>query len=79
MKPVPPKQKASIHGQALEYIIAGQGSPTIVLVNGAGGPIEGWHRVLEPLSALGTVFAYNRPGIGGSGKPVVPQTGEVIV
>ncbi|WNG36464.1 alpha/beta hydrolase [Archangium violaceum] len=79
MKPIPPKQKASIHGQALEYIIAGQGSPTIVLVNGSGGPIEGWLRVLEPLSALGTVFAYNRPGLGGSGKPVVPQTGEVIV
>ncbi|QRK05985.1 alpha/beta hydrolase [Archangium violaceum] len=73
------KQKASINGQALEYIIAGQGSPTIVLINGSGGPIEGWLRVWEPLSALGTVFAYNRPGIGGSGKPVVPQTGEVIV
>jgi pimeloyl-ACP methyl ester carboxylesterase len=79
MKPLPPKQSASINGQTLEYILAGQGSPTLVLVNGAGGPIEGWLRVWEPLSALGTVFAYNRPGTGGSGKPVVPQTGEVIV
>ncbi|WP_309893482.1 alpha/beta hydrolase [Archangium sp.] len=79
MNPLPSKQQASIHGQALEYITAGQGSPTIVLINGAGGPLEGWLRVWEPLSVLGTVFAYNRPGIGGSGKPVVPQTGEVIV
>ncbi len=79
LKTLPPKKKALIHGQDIEYIIAGQGSPTIVLINGAGGPIEGWFRVLEPLSALGTVFAYNRPGTGGSGKPVVPQTGEVIV
>ncbi|OJH33703.1 hypothetical protein BON30_47520 [Cystobacter ferrugineus] len=79
MMPIPPKQKASIQGQTLEYIIAGKGSPTLVLINGAGGPIEGWYKVMEPLSALGTVFAYNRPGIGGSGKPVVPQTGEVIV
>ncbi|OJT25615.1 hypothetical protein BO221_07015 [Archangium sp. Cb G35] len=79
MKPLPPKQKASIQGQELEYLIAGQGSPTLVLINGAGGPIEGWLRVWEPLSALGTVFAYNRPGLGGSGKPVVPQTGDVIV
>lgn len=79
MKPLPPKQNARINGQTLEYIIAGQGSPPLVLVNGAGGPIEGWLRVWEPLSALGTVFAYNRPGIGGSGKPVVAQTGEVIV
>ncbi|WNG53540.1 alpha/beta hydrolase [Archangium gephyra] len=79
MKPLPPKQKASIQGQELEYLIAGQGSPTLVLINGAGGPIEGWLRVWEPLSALGTVFAYNRPGLGGSGKPVVSQTGDVIV
>jgi pimeloyl-ACP methyl ester carboxylesterase len=79
MKALPSKQRASIQGQTLEYVIAGQGSPTLVLINGGGGPIEGWHRVWEPLSALGTVFAYNRPGIGGSGKPVVAQTGEVIV
>ncbi|KFA91743.1 alpha/beta fold hydrolase [Archangium violaceum] len=79
MKPLPPKQKARIQGQELEYLIAGQGSPTLVLINGAGGPIEGWLRVWEPLSALGTVFAYNRPGLGGSGKPVVPQTGDVLV
>ena len=44
------------------------GSPLIVLINGAGGPIEGWFRVMEPLSALGTVFAYNRPGTGGPGR-----------
>jgi len=71
MKPGAPKQQASINGQTLEYVIAGQGSPLIVLINGAGGPIEGWFRVMEPLSALGTVFAYNRPGTGGSGKPTV--------
>jgi pimeloyl-ACP methyl ester carboxylesterase len=79
MKPMAPKQQARINGQTFEYVIAGQGAPLIVLINGAGGPIEGWFRVMEPLSALGTVFAYNRPGTGGSGKPAVAQTGEVIV
>ncbi len=55
------------------------GSPTIVLINGSGGPIEGWHRVFADLEKMGTVIAYNRPGIGKSTKPTSPQTGEVMV
>jgi pimeloyl-ACP methyl ester carboxylesterase len=47
-----------------------------VLVNGAGGPIEGWYKIIAPLEELGTVFSYNRPGVGGSSAPKTPQTGE---
>ncbi|MEG3193854.1 alpha/beta fold hydrolase, partial [Lysobacter sp. D1-1-M9] len=46
-----------------------------MLVNGSGGPIEGWHKVLKPLSEFATVVAYNRPGMGRSAKPQMPQTG----
>jgi len=76
---MPPKQTVVIDGQTLEYARAGTGDPVIVLVNGSGGPIEGWMRVFEPLSALGTVLAYNRPGIGRSGRPQVAQTGDAMV
>lgn len=79
MKSLPPRQKAQIRGCTLEYITSGSGSPAIVLVNGAGGPIEGWYKVYAELEAISTVFAYNRPGIGGSDRPNVPQTGDVIV
>jgi len=55
-----PKKKTRVGDETLEHVVVGSGSPTIVLVNGSGGPIEGWHKVLAPLEALSTVFAYNR-------------------
>lgn len=79
MKSLPPRQTAQIRGCTLEYITSGSGSPAIVLVNGAGGPVEGWYRVYAELEAISTVFAYNRPGIGGSDRPNSPQTGDAIV
>jgi pimeloyl-ACP methyl ester carboxylesterase len=59
-------------------MVPGDG-PTIVLINGAGGPTEGWHRLFPEISTLGTVFAYDRPGVGGSARPTRPQTGRVVV
>lgn len=70
---------ATINGVAVEYAIAGSGTPAIVLLNGAGGPLEGWVRILAPLEAVSTVVAYNRLGIGRSSKPSEPQTGDVVV
>ncbi len=69
----------TINGAAIEYFIAGSDAPAIVLLNGAGGPLEGWIRVLSPLEAVSTVVAYNRLGIGRSSKPSEPQTGDVVV
>lgn len=49
-----------------------------MLINGAGGPLEGWMRVWEPLAGLGTVVAWNRPGIGASDPPHVDQTSQAV-
>ena len=73
------KRVATINGVAVEYVVAGSGTPAIVLLNGAGGPLEGWIRVLSPLEAASTVVSYNRLGIGRSSKPTEPQTGDVVV
>ncbi|NTW29138.1 MAG: alpha/beta hydrolase [Coriobacteriia bacterium] len=73
------KRVTAIGGVAVEYAVAGSGTPAIVLLNGAGGPLEGWVRVLAPLEAVSTVVAYNRLGIGRSSKPSEPQTGDVVV
>ncbi|HEX5642114.1 MAG TPA: alpha/beta hydrolase family protein [Thermoleophilia bacterium] len=73
------RRVATIDGVAVEHAVAGNGTPAIVLLNGAGGPIEGWYRVLAPLAAVSTVVAYNRLGIGRSSKPSEPQTGDVVV
>ena len=66
-------------GATIEYIASGTGRPTIVLVNGAGEPLDGWGRVFGPLLRFGMVVAYNRPGIGRSSRPTEPQTGALIV
>lgn len=79
MHALPLKQQAHIHGHDLEYVAAGSGRPVIVFVNGAGGPVEGWHTVYPAVARLGTAFAYNRLGVGGSDRPHTPQTGEAIV
>lgn len=75
----PAKHCAEVLGETLEYVSAGVGPATVVLVNGAGGPIEGWYKVFGPLAGFCRVFAYNRPGIGGSGKPQTAQTGSHLV
>ncbi len=75
----PPKQVVTVLGESIEYICAGVGSVTVVLVNGSGGPIEGWLKVFGPLTSFSRVFAYNRPGIGKSSPPSVPQIGSHMV
>lgn len=75
----PPKHKAECGGETIEYVVAGDGPVTVVLVNGAGGPIEGWHKVFDELASIARVFAYNRCGVGGSSGPAKPQTGSNMV
>jgi len=63
----------------LEYIIAGEGSPAIVLVNEGMLPLNWWARVLAQLAQISTVYAYNRRGVGASAAPRKPQTATVVV
>jgi pimeloyl-ACP methyl ester carboxylesterase len=63
----------------MEYARSGTGGPAVILINGGGGPIEGWHRIFREVAEATTVVAYNRLGVGGSDKPSAPQHGEAIV
>ncbi len=76
---LPPVSTVQVPDGPVEYISAGSGSPTIVLVNGSRVQLGTWALVFPELAAISTVFAYNRLGAGGSAKPGVPQTGVVIV
>ena len=62
-----------------EYVIKGNCDPTVVLINGAGGPIEGWMKVWPLFDESITLFAYNRPGIDKSSEPTAPQNAENMV
>lgn len=79
MKHLPKRREATVDGQRIAYTLAGAGAPAIILINGSGGPIEGWHKLYPQIETLGIVFAYDRPGVGGSPRPVQAQTGEVVV
>lgn len=73
------KKWLSTERGTFEYAISGQGEPVLVLINGAGGPIEAWHKIFHEAAKESTVFAYNRAGIGKSSKPNTPQDGQTIV
>ena len=68
----------TLDGRRVEVQCARRPGPVIVLINGAGGPLEGWTRVWEPFTELGTVVTWNRPGIGASDAPRVDQTSAAV-
>lgn len=74
VQPLPTSRIVDVDGEATEIILAGEGRPAVVLINGSGGPLAGWMRVFDGLAARTTTLAYNRPGVGRSGKPAEDQT-----
>lgn len=73
------KSKMKTSKGTIQYHFSGNGNPTIVLINGGSGPIEGWMKILPEISKSSSVFAYNRFGVTASDKPREPQDGITIV
>lgn len=76
--PRPSTDTLTLDGRRVEVQCARRPGPVIVLINGAGGPLDGWMRVWAALTELGTVVAWNRPGMGASEPPQVDQTSEAV-
>ncbi|MEA2144072.1 MAG: hypothetical protein QOI64_2502 [Solirubrobacteraceae bacterium] len=76
---VPATATALLADGPVEYVMAGDGTPAVVLLGGFGLPIEGWALVLAQLAEISTVLAYNRRGFGASAEPQQPQTATVVV
>ncbi|MNH74705.1 Soluble epoxide hydrolase [compost metagenome] len=74
-----PKNKIQTSYGTIEYAQSGEGTPSVILINGGSGPIEGWLRVFHDIADQTRVVAYNRFGVGGSDKPSAPQDGQTIV
>ena len=79
MLKLPASELLAVGDTAFEYVRAGAGKPSVVLINGSGGPIEGWHKIFSVLAETSITFAYNRPGLGRSTKPLRPQTANTMV
>ncbi len=76
----PPRQLADedsefiqIHGLDIHVKKMGLGAPVFVLLHGFAASLYSWHAVMQPLSQLGTVIAYDRPGFGLSEHPTTWQ------
>ncbi|MGI4720931.1 MAG: alpha/beta fold hydrolase [Janthinobacterium lividum] len=79
MKHLPKSKSIVVGGQVMRFSLSGQGSPTIVMINGSGGTLEGWHKLFPGIDALGTVVTYDRPGVGASARPKEAQMGTTVV
>ena len=77
--PLPPLQSHPTGAGRLTYILSGEGTPAVLLFNGAGVTLQGWRGLYPGIERLATVFAWNRPGLQGSDGPRRPPTGRVVV
>jgi pimeloyl-ACP methyl ester carboxylesterase len=77
--PLPPRQLLRTAAGTTEYMLSGEGAATLLLFNGAGVTLEGWMRLYPGIEGIGRVLAWNRAGVERSARPVVPQTGSVVV
>ena len=74
---IPPEQLADsdsqfieINGLTVHVKTMGHGEPVFVLLHGFGASLFSWHAVMEPLSQIGTVIAYDRPAFGLTERPM---------
>lgn len=62
-----------INGLDIHIKKMGQGEPIFVLLHGFAASLYSWHAVMESLSQLGTVIAFDRVGFGLSEHPLTWQ------
>jgi pimeloyl-ACP methyl ester carboxylesterase len=73
----PDSRFTRINGVNIHYKTAGQGETAIILLHGFGASTFSWREVMQPLSRLGTVVAYDRPAFGLTERLLPGQwTGE---
>jgi pimeloyl-ACP methyl ester carboxylesterase len=66
----PDSRFIDLDGLKVHYKSRGSGGPLILLLHGFSASTFSWRKVMEPLAALGTVVAYDRPAFGLTERPV---------
>ncbi len=59
-----------INGLNVHFKRTGTGTPVFILLHGFGASAFSWREVMGPLSAYGTVIAYDRPAFGLTERPL---------
>lgn len=75
----PEPSRLQTRSGVLEYAVAGEGRPAIVLFSGAGMSLAAWDALRPGIESLGTVLAWNRFGVEGSDAPSRLQSGALVV
>lgn len=63
-------------GLELHVQTAGHGEPAFVLLHGFGASTFSWRHVKDPISEMGYVMAFDRPGFGLTPRPLQPRRGQ---
>lgn len=66
----PDSQFIEINDIRIHYKHVGTGKPVFILLHGFGASTFSWREVMEPLSEVGTVIAYDRPAFGLTERPM---------
>ena len=73
------RQHATVDGQQIAYVKAGEGSPAIVFLSGANMDLDSWFLVYPEAAKISSALAFDRPGVGRSGPPTAEQTAATVV
>lgn len=76
---VPDGRRVTVEGLETNVVTRGSGDTTIVLEAGTGEGLRVWRDVLDGLSDVASVIAYDRPGIGFSEAADEPLTIDLMV
>lgn len=60
----------NINGLEIHIRKMGQGEPVFLMLHGFASSLYTWHAIMDSLSHIGTVIAYDRPGFGLSERPL---------
>lgn len=68
----------AVAGHRMQLLVAGRGTPTIVLEAGSGGTSRTWRMLQPALASIARVVSYDRAGLGNSAPSERPRTARVI-
>lgn len=75
----PESRMAQTEGGKFSYLVAGQGTPTLIFESGLGTSKETWHWIFTDLARTTRVFAYDRGSTGDSVARSNERSGGQIV
>ena len=76
---LPTAERAATPEATHSYVLAGNGTPTVILEAGLGDGKESWEPIYQQVSGFAKVFAYDRAGYGRSRSKNKERDGDTIV